>query len=139
MTIPRQAAHSRANSLVDAGPLSNGTKHTDSASPRQGSPGPGTFAQRFIKSELDGTSDRVGGIEGENDFSGKRYVWIKDASQAFVKGWVVEELSGDRLMVQCDDGSVGLIYLVLGAESNSLDTATRGRSRQRRQGQPGQI
>lgn len=48
----------------------------------------------------------VKGIEGENDFSGKRYVWLKDPKQAFVKGWVVEELGGNRLLVQCDDGSV---------------------------------
>lgn len=46
------------------------------------------------------------GIEGENDFSGKRYVWLKDPHVAFVKGWVVEELEGGRLLVQCDDGSV---------------------------------
>ena len=45
-------------------------------------------------------------IEGENDFSGKRYVWVKDAATAFVKGWVVEELAGGLLLVQCDDGSV---------------------------------
>lgn len=47
----------------------------------------------------------VKGIEGENDFSGKRYVWLKDPQQAFVKGWVVEELGGNRILVQCDDGS----------------------------------
>jgi myosin protein heavy chain len=45
-------------------------------------------------------------IEGENDFSGKRYVWLRDSAQAFVRGWVVEELEGDKLLVQCDDGSV---------------------------------
>ena len=50
--------------------------------------------------------DVVKGIEGENDFSGKRYVWLKDPQQAFVKGWVVEELGRNRILVQCDDGSV---------------------------------
>jgi len=50
--------------------------------------------------------DAVKGIEGENDFSGKRYVWLKDPQTAFVKGWVVEELGGNRILVQCDDGSV---------------------------------
>ena len=50
--------------------------------------------------------DMVNGIEGENDFSGKRYVWLKDPQQAFVKGWVVEELGSNRILVQCDDGSV---------------------------------
>lgn len=51
-------------------------------------------------------SDVVDGIEGENDFSGKRYVWLKDPQTAFVKGWVVEDLGDNRILVQCDDGSV---------------------------------
>jgi len=50
--------------------------------------------------------ETVRGIEGENDFSGKRYVWLKDPNVAFVKGWIVEELPDNRLIVQCDDGSV---------------------------------
>lgn len=50
--------------------------------------------------------DAVKGIEGENDFSGKRYVWLKDPQSAFVKGWVVEEKDENRLLVQCDDGTV---------------------------------
>lgn len=45
------------------------------------------------------------GIEGENDFSGKRYVWLKDPDKAFVRGWVVEELPAGQLLVQCDDDS----------------------------------
>lgn len=49
--------------------------------------------------------ERVRGIEGENDFSGKRYVWLRDPDTAFVRGWVVEELPGDMLKVQCDNGS----------------------------------
>jgi myosin heavy chain 9/10/11/14 len=53
--------------------------------------------------------DIVNGIEGENDFSGRRYVWLKDPQAAFVKGWVVEELPGNRLLVQCDDGSVSKV------------------------------
>lgn len=51
-------------------------------------------------------TDAVKGIEGENDFSGRKYVWLKDPQTAFVKGWVVEELEGGKLLVQCDDGSV---------------------------------
>jgi myosin protein heavy chain len=53
-------------------------------------------------------TDIVKGIEGENDFSGKKYVWLRDPQTAFVKGWVVEELEGSRLLVQCDDGSVSV-------------------------------
>jgi myosin protein heavy chain len=49
---------------------------------------------------------QVRAIEGENDFSGKRYVWLKDATTAFVKGWVVDELENDKLLVECDDGTV---------------------------------
>lgn len=72
-----------------------------------------TFAPSFIKAEeTKRANDAVKGIEGENDFSGKRYVWLKDPEKAFVKGWVVEELDGDCILVQCDDGSVSaaLVY-----------------------------
>lgn len=66
-----------------------------------------TFAPSFIKAaELQEDSNRVGGIEGENDFSGKRYVWLRDPQLAFVKGWVIEEFDDGRLLVQCEDGSV---------------------------------
>lgn len=66
-----------------------------------------TFAPSFIKAaELQEDSNRVGGIEGENDFSGKRFVWLRDPQLAFVKGWVIEEPDNGRLVVQCEDGSV---------------------------------
>ncbi|KAL5596575.1 hypothetical protein BROUX41_006800 [Berkeleyomyces rouxiae] len=66
-----------------------------------------TFAPSFIQSEeLKRTeSETVDKIEGENDFSGKRYVWLRDATKAFVKGWVVEELEANRILVQCEDGT----------------------------------
>ena len=71
-----------------------------------------TFAPKFIKTEeLQRETERVKGIEGENDFSGKRYVWVRDSEVAFVRGWVMEEIEGDRMLVQCDDGSVGLSQL----------------------------
>ena len=66
-----------------------------------------TFAPKFIKTEESlRAGDKIGGIEGENDFSGKRYVWLRDPQSAFIRGWVVEDLAGSRLIVQCDDGSV---------------------------------
>lgn len=66
-----------------------------------------TFAPSFIKSEdMQRGPDVVRGIEGENDFSGKRYVWLKDPQTAFVKGWIVEELGDNQILVQCDDRSV---------------------------------
>lgn len=49
--------------------------------------------------------ETIKGIEGENDFSGKRYVWLKDPHAAFVKGWIVEERENNQILVQCDDGS----------------------------------
>jgi myosin protein heavy chain len=55
------------------------------------------------------SQDAVKGIEGENDFSGKRYVWLKDPQTAFVRGWIVEEMDGNRLLVQCDDGTVSIV------------------------------
>lgn len=48
-------------------------------------------------------------IEGENDFSGKRYVWLKDPQEAFVKGWVIEELEGNKILVQTDNGAVSYL------------------------------
>jgi myosin protein heavy chain len=76
---------------------------------RDGTSSSSTFAPSFIKTEdMRKHTDTVKGIEGENDFSGKKYVWLKDPQTAFVKGWVVEELGGNRLLVQCDDGSVSV-------------------------------
>ncbi|TVY90691.1 Myosin type-2 heavy chain, partial [Lachnellula willkommii] len=65
-----------------------------------------TFAPSFIKTDdIRCAPEQVQGIEGENDFSGKRYVWLKDPQAAFVKGWIVEELGDNHILVQCDDGS----------------------------------
>lgn len=64
----------------------------------------GTFTPQFI-TEPSVDSPEVRGIEGENDFSGKRYVWLRDPKTAFVRGFVVDELDGGRLRVQCDDGT----------------------------------
>lgn len=66
-----------------------------------------TFAPQFIKvAELQRENERIGRIEGENDFSGKRYVWLRDLQLAFIKGWILEDMDAGRLLVQCDDGSV---------------------------------
>ena len=72
-----------------------------------------TFAPSFIKaSELQEDNDRVGGIEGENDFSGKRYVWLRDPQTAFAKGWIVEEYENGTLLVQFEGGNVSFRTLV---------------------------
>ncbi|KAL8732834.1 MAG: hypothetical protein Q9166_002435 [cf. Caloplaca sp. 2 TL-2023] len=85
-------------------PVSTGRHRTGSI--KTHSQSTSTFAPQFIKSdEPQRAGEGVGGIEGENDFSGKRYVWLRDPTVAFVKGWIVEELGHRRLLVQCDDGN----------------------------------
>ncbi|KAF7718793.1 Myosin heavy chain [Penicillium ucsense] len=65
----------------------------------------GTFAPSFIKSEeLRRGADQIRGLEGDNDFSGNKYVWLRDPEKAFVRGLVLEELDGGVLLVQTDDG-----------------------------------
>jgi myosin heavy chain 9/10/11/14 len=78
-----------------------------SGSLRQNVRSSGTFAPQFIKSEeLQRANNSIHNLEGDNDFSGKRYVWLKDAEKAFVRGEVIEERSDGNLLVRCDDGSV---------------------------------
>lgn len=102
------AGHSRNQSFSPLGapsfaPLQPSRQRSNSNRINQAS---NTFAPKFIKlEESQRADDNVGGIEGENDFSGKRYVWLRDPQAAFVKGWIVEELGAGQLLVQCDDGS----------------------------------
>ncbi|KAL8973490.1 MAG: hypothetical protein Q9197_002264 [Variospora fuerteventurae] len=116
MGTPPQAtsspsSHARTQSFSPLGSIQLGP--ADTARSRAGSVrthshnlSTSTFAPQFIKLEKSQRATQESkGIEGENDFSGKRYVWLRDPSVAFVKGWVVEELGGGRLLVQCDDGS----------------------------------
>jgi myosin protein heavy chain len=65
----------------------------------------GTFAPLFISEDGQETPTLGGIVEGENDFSGKRYVWLRDPTTAFVRGWVVEDLPEGRLLIQCDNGT----------------------------------
>ncbi len=86
--------------------------------------------------------DTINGIEGENDFSGKRYVWLKDPQTAFVKGWIADELGGNRILVQCDDGTVSWRQFreLIAALANMIaPIAAGGGRRNRRQGQPGEV
>ncbi|KAH8194681.1 hypothetical protein TruAng_011150 [Truncatella angustata] len=109
-SVKSPSSHSRSNSVAaiaaSLAPTSGaGARHHRSDS-KTGTPNSSTFAPSFIKTEdLRRSIDIVKGIEGENDFSGRRYVWLRDPQTAFVKGWVVEELPGGRILVQCDDGS----------------------------------
>lgn len=103
-------SHARHHSFTppSTGPLvRTSSRRNRSSSLRNSSFASGTFAPQFIKSEeLQGRKNQVDHIEGENDFSGKRYVWLKDLEKTFVQGWVIEEVPGGRLLVQCDDGTV---------------------------------
>lgn len=100
-----QSNSSYGTSLVATG---NAVRHHRNES-RNGTPTSNTFAPSFIKlEEMRREHDTVKGIEGENDFSGKRYVWVRDSQHAFIKGWVVEELGNGRILVQTDDGTVSL-------------------------------
>lgn len=99
----RNQSHSSLNTLA----LTNGHSRTNSDTSKNGAKRNSTFAPSFIKSdEIAHRREAVSSIEGENDFSGKRYVWVKDPATAFMKGWVVEELEGGMVLVQCDDDSV---------------------------------
>ena len=100
-------SHRRHQSTAPAfSNVSTALQRHRSSSIRSNGQMPGTFAPVFIKSpEMQRSDDRVGGIEGENDFSGKRYVWLRDPEMAFVRGFVIEEKKDRRLLVQCDDGS----------------------------------
>ncbi|KAI5291769.1 hypothetical protein KEM54_000291 [Ascosphaera aggregata] len=65
-----------------------------------------TFAPKFIKDEeVRRAADTLQSQEGDNDFSGRRYVWLRDPEYAFIRGEVMEETEDGQLLVLCDDGS----------------------------------
>ncbi|QSZ35526.1 hypothetical protein DSL72_008396 [Monilinia vaccinii-corymbosi] len=102
--------HSRHQSYSSLGnivaPNHNNVSLRFRSNSKTNAPSSNTFAPSFIKSEeMRLGAETVKAMEGENDFSGKRYVWLKDPQTAFVKGWIVEELENNHILVQCDDGS----------------------------------
>ncbi|KAL1609471.1 class II myosin [Nothophoma quercina] len=99
-------AHARHQSLthLSSPPLSRSESRLRSNSNRN-SALLGTFAPQFISEDTPDIAKQGGIVEGESDFSGKRYVWLHDPKNAFVRGWVVEEVPGGKLLVQCDDGT----------------------------------
>jgi myosin heavy chain 9/10/11/14 len=80
----------------------NPSKHT-----RTESPSTGTFTQKFVNDLAipDKSSTSSDSARDLAEFSGKRWVWLKDEKLAFVKGWVTED-NGDTLQVRCDNESV---------------------------------
>lgn len=139
-------SHTRNQSFspMSTTPLSNGMVLPRHKSDLKGLTRSSTFAPSFIKTEEmqrrdHSSSDAVSSIDGENDFSGKKYVWLKDPHTAFVKGWIVDELEGGMIRVQCDDGSVGEYQTRSCTKLLTHNTATRSRHGQRRQSKPGQV
>lgn len=102
--LARHARTRSSNQLSDPAIQRSNSKLVRADSHRHSSSASGTFAPKFIETET--SSDKIDHIEGENDFSGKRYVWVKDEVKAFIQAWVVEEREEGKLLVQCDDGSV---------------------------------
>ena len=69
----------------------------------------GTFTPKFINTLVNTKDTRsTDSARDIAEFSGKRWVWLKDDQQAFVKGWVTEE-NGSTLHVRCDNESVDRI------------------------------
>lgn len=105
-TSPHNRNQSYSSLVGLVSPNNNPTSRYRSNS-KSGTPTSNTFAPSFIKTdEVRRGPETVKGIEGENDFSGRRYVWLKDPQTAFVKGWIIEDLGNNEILVQCDDGSV---------------------------------
>jgi len=80
--------------------------HSRTDSLTSSSPSTGTFTPKFINNL--NTSHHSQSTDSARDlaeFSGKRWVWLKDDKLAFVKGWVVDD-HGDTLLVRCDNESV---------------------------------
>ena len=128
----QRPSHSRNQSLSGFNsPLSSNSRNR-ALSNRGSTPTSNTFAPQFIKPEDERSSEpQIKGIEGENDFSGRRYVWLKDPEAAFVRGWIIEEHEGDQLLVQCDDGTVSIFstlfqsaQVLIGVNSNAESPRT---------------
>src|ERR1700685_206972 len=68
-------------------------------------PSTGTFTPKFIKTQHSSASRDSRSTDSARDlaeFSGKRWVWLRDDKLAFVKGWVTED-NGSTLKVRCDN------------------------------------
>ena len=88
-------------------PLNPGLLHANGQVHQKNNVSSGTFAPEFVKTEeLRRGADQIRGQEGDNDFSGNKYVWLKDPEKAFIRGLVVEEQNDGALLVQSDDGDV---------------------------------
>jgi myosin heavy subunit len=67
----------------------------------------GTFTPKFINA-LGLNARPTDAARDLAEFSGKRWVWLKDDKLAFVKGWVTQD-KGSVLQVKCDNETVDRI------------------------------
>lgn len=104
------SGHFRNNSTSQMSSIEPRAFPRERASPSKNNVSSGTFAPEFIKTEeLRKGADQIRGLEGDNDFSGNKYVWLKDPEKAFVRGLILEEHDDGTLLVQSDDGDVSII------------------------------
>lgn len=59
----------------------------------------------LFKDRSQGTDTVSGSSVQDAEFAEKRWVWLRDDKQAFIKGFVVSELSNNMLKVRCADDS----------------------------------
>lgn len=139
----RPATHSRNQSFspMSTDTMTNRPELHRSGSVRTGTPMSATFAPQFIKSgDMERHVGTSGIMEGENDLSGKRYVWMRDSEKTFVRGWVVQEQDNSMLLVQCEDNTVYPEYITKALlRTLMLHQATKRGCIGCRQSQPSQI
>ncbi|EXJ83919.1 myosin heavy chain [Capronia coronata CBS 617.96] len=105
-TPTSSSRHERQQSYSPSTSLTSIPSHVRTHSLQRQASTSSTFAPKFIKSEeLRRSEDKISAIEGENDFSGKRYVWVKDPEKAFIRGWITEDLPSDKVLVQFESGA----------------------------------
>ncbi|KAK6542622.1 hypothetical protein TWF694_006566 [Orbilia ellipsospora] len=102
ITSPQTGPSNTLRSSI--GPFGKNANRTISSATNGGNKSNTTFAPTFIKKEPSSPKLTTShSLEG-TDFSGKRWVWVKDPERAFVKGWVDSE-EDNILTVICDDGT----------------------------------
>lgn len=68
----------------------------------------GTFTPTYLRPEALEKHQTPDQLDGEGDFSGKRYVWVIDQDKTFVRGEIVQMLDDGKVVVMCDDDTVRL-------------------------------
>ena len=93
------------NELLDTMPGPVSVKQAQHSPQHSRSDSTGTFTPKFINALSARNSGSTESARDLAEFSGKRWVWLKDDRLAFVKGWVTED-NGDTLQVRCDNEGV---------------------------------